>query len=232
MSLDYDFRQMNARKRQTKRPPNPFDKTTIVSIFPKDIKATFVTLETSDYLIPRGTKEKPSITVIKGTSWWNMQGPNQPMLEVGVSSFDLANSIIRDSLGSMLQYKVGVQSPGLFVLPGEVTFAKLLTDHKPEIERAITLQNAWYEAMIRMADIDWPKSQGNPLVIDDHSRLAAIELGRKDKPWMGQFVQQELIPCVACGAPRNPKYPVCGSCHLVVDKALADKLQISAQKVG
>src|ERR1041385_6583169 len=132
----------------------------------------------------------------------------------------MAESLIRDSCGSLLCYKSGERSPGVFFLPGEVSLTDLLTKHKVELARADEMQTAWYNELIRMANIDWPRAHGNPLAIHDDSRLAANELGRKDLPWMGQFVQVELIPCAACGAPRNPKYPVCGSCHNVIDKKL------------
>jgi hypothetical protein len=227
--LDFDFRSAQEAKRHVRRPVNKFDKTTIVSIFPKTITADFVTMEPSYFTIPGGSVEKPTLVTIGPASWWSDQGPNRPKLEITVDSNQMANSIIRDSCLSRLGASGGVRQPGVFVVPGEVTLSTLLKDFKPEFEKAKVLQKALYEELIRMADIDWARFQGNPLAIHDDSRIAATELGRKDKPWMGQFVAQELIPCSACGAPRNPKYPVCGACHNIIDMELAKSLNI---KVG
>lgn len=230
MGLNFDFREMNSRSRQVRRPKNIHDKATIVSIFPKDMSKDFITLEPGYFTIKAGKIDKPSLMTIGSSSWWSGSNPDQPLLEVQVSSVNLAESIIRDIVSGLLCYKVNERQPGLFFLPGEVSLVDLTTKYKNELKHASELQENWYNELIRMANIDWPKAQGNPLAIHDDSRLAANELGRKDLPWMGQFVVQELIPCVACGAPRNPKYPICSSCHSVIDTKLADSLGI--KKVG
>ncbi len=228
--LNFDFREMNARRRQTRRPRNVHDKTSVISILPKELHKEFITLEHSNYTIPAGSVEKPAILILEGTSWWSAAQPAPaPMLEVQVDSFSLATSLLRDTLIGMLECKIGEAQPGIFIIPGVVTLTDLKTKYSEEVKRAENMQKRWFEALVTMANIDWPRSQGNPLAIHDDSRLAANELGRKDLPWMGQFTVQELIPCVACGAPRNPKYPVCGSCHNVIDSKLAESLNI---KVG
>ena len=227
MPLDYDFRQVADSKRYIRKPKNQFDKTTIVSIFPKNIIVNYVTIEPGTYIIPAGSTKTPSFTVIGSASWWNDQGPNRPKLEITVSSPDLATAIIRDNCGSLLAARAGDRMPGVFFLPGEVNYVKLIAEYNDHLEKAEAMQKNWYEELTRVADIDWARHQGNPLVIHDDSRIAANELGRKDKPWMGQFVAIEMIPCVACGAARNPKFPICSNCHMIVDKTLANSLAIT-----
>jgi hypothetical protein len=232
MGLDFDFRRANENKRYVRTPKSPFDLSTVISIFPKDVSCNFITLEPGYFTIKKGSVKSPSLLTIGISSWWNDQGPGRPSLEIQVSSFDVATSIIRDSCSSMIGFKTNEKQPGLFFVPGKVDLAKLLTDHKAELKRAEEMQTAWYEELIHMADVDWSRAQGNPLCIHDDSRIAATEMGRKDKPWMGTFVAQELLPCPACGMPRNPKFPVCPSCHNIVDVELFKKIGAQQQKVG
>lgn len=231
MGLNFDFREMNSRKRQIRRPKNPNDKTTVISIYPKRMVKDFITLEPGLFTIEGGNIKKPSLMVLGSSSWWSGSNPDSPLLEVQVSSFNVAESLIKDICSGLIGYKTNERMPGLFFIPGEISLATLLTVHKHELSLAEEKQTKWYDELIRMANVDWSKAQGNPLAISDDSRLAANELGRKDLPWMGQFVQTELIPCAACGAPRNPKYPVCGSCHNIIDLKRAEELGIKA-KVG
>lgn len=74
-----------------------------------------------------------------------------------------------------------------------------------------------------MGDASWANSHGNPLAIWDIMRVAAKQLN-VDKPWIKDFQLGELISCIACGALRNPLYPICLACHTTVDVALATKL--------
>jgi len=79
--------------------------------------------------------------------------------------------------------------------------------------------------LIEMADSLWARTNGNPLAIPDDARFAARALSL-DKPWIKDFQLVQNIPCIACGALRNPAYPICPSCKMVVDPELAMKLGI------
>ena len=78
--------------------------------------------------------------------------------------------------------------------------------------------------LIKIADILWSRSNGNPLSISDDARLACKELNISNKPWLGDLQTMELVRCVACGSLRNPTFPICQSCHVVVDKKRAEEL--------
>lgn len=220
----FSFTESRRAARMIKQPPIPNDYCTLVSIFPKEFRATILTCEPSEFYLPAGSLEKPSLLTIGSVSWWKDPGMEQPLLEIQVASFRVATSLINDNIGSMLSVKLGERQPGIFFLPGKKQINEI---PKADLAKADMLQKNWYREMVRMADIDWARHNGNPLAISDDSRLAAQELGLKDqKAWMGDFRTIEMVSCIACGSLRNPKFPVCPSCHNIVDKELAAKLGI------
>lgn len=224
MIYPFSFAEARRRNRMIRQAPDPDDRCTLVSIFPKDFKATLITCEPSEFFLPAGSVAKPSLKAIGAVSWWKDPGHDQPLLEIQVSSYRVANSLVNDNIGSMLSVKLGERQPGIFFVKGE---KKLSEIPKESLEKSEALQKTWYREMVRMADVDWARHNGNPLAISDDSRLAAQELGLKDaKAWMGDFRTIEMISCIACGSLRNPLYPVCPSCHNIVDPKLAEKLGI------
>jgi hypothetical protein len=72
------------------------DKTTIVSIYPNEIIETKPTIQPGRFVIPAGSFEKPSITVVGPSSWWREIDMDQPLLEIPVSSVQIADSVIKD----------------------------------------------------------------------------------------------------------------------------------------
>ena len=223
MSYDYSFLNLHNRRRTIKSPQNPLDFCTVVSIFPKPVIARFITCEPNEFFVPAGSKDKPSIIYVGSVSWWKDTGPDQPLIEIQCASPQVAQSIITDNVYNMVGTLKDVRHAGVFFLLGKKTLAEV---SKADIEKANNIQIAWYRELIRIADTDWAKGNGNPLVISDDSRMAAEALGMKDKPWMGDFRAAEMIPCTACGMLRNPKFPVCPSCHNIIDQKLFDAMGI------
>lgn len=217
------FEMLNRRTIRTE--PNPYDKTTVVSIYPFEIVEVLVTIQPSRYVIPAGTLEKPSITVIGSASWWKESGENEPLMEVPVFSNVVAKNLVDDYIHSMNAAAAGVRHAGVFVLPGPVTLEQVLKDYQPQLKRADAMQKAWYEELIKQADAMWSRTNGNPLAVGDDARFAAKSLS-KDKPWIKDFQQIQNIACVACGNMRNPQYPVCPHCKNIIDTELAKKLNI------
>lgn len=214
--------------RLRRKPVNPFDRATIISVYPKDVIESKPTLFPGRFVIPAGSTNNPSVTVLEPTSWFRRMQEGQPAIEVQVNAFEVAKSIVNDYCVGFPKAVMGVMQPGLFFVPGKYdsesikkyvdedgsTYANLLA-------RAITRQNAWYEELVKMADIDWARTQGNPLSISEMSKLAAKELGRNSKPWLQDFLAVSLTPCAACGVMGNPAYPKCSSCGFIKDQALA-----------
>jgi hypothetical protein len=206
---------------------NPLDKSTVVSILPKYINERKATISPGVFELLPGSFEKPSILVVGTSSWWREIDEGQPLLEITVSSIQVADSIVRDYSNGLLACDMAELMPGLFYVPGEFDITKLKKDHMPSLMRAQANQKRWFMELIRIADILWSRSNGNPLSISDDARMACREMNITNKPWLGDLQTAELIRCVACGALRNPAFPICQSCHAIIDKERAKELGLT-----
>jgi len=212
------FRQVGefGRPRQMIRTiRNPLDKATIVSIYPKEINEVKETLFPGKFHVPLGRYSNPSVSVIGPSSWWRDVDVEQPLLEIPVSSVQIAQSIIVDYCNGFLGCNMADLMPGLFFIPGEFTVAQIKKDYSIKLAEAKFKQDAWFAVLIRLANSLWARSNGNPLVIWDEMRMAARELGKEDVPWLKMDVQMQLVKCFACGSLRDPAYPICPSCKNV-----------------
>jgi len=213
---------MGLHRRTIRSEINPMDKATIFSIYPKNIPVRHETTQPSDYLIPKGTIENPGRLVVGTASWWLDKDPETPLLEIKVSSLQVADSIVKDHIKA----RIGVgpnAHPGLFYMPGDISVKELQSKYPHLLIEAERKQRAWYEEIIKQSDIDWARSNGNPLAIDDTARLGCEALGYT-RDWMTRYRAAELVKCVACGELRNPQFPICGKCHAIVDKKRAEEL--------
>lgn len=223
-----EFPGLAAMNRRTIRAAvNPLDKSTIVSILPKPVSERKLTIQPGTFEVPAGTFEKPSLLVIGPSSWWREVDEGQPLLEISVSSVVVAESVVKDYCNGLLACNMGDLMPGLFYVPGEFTVEKLKKEHMPMLLLAQQKQKNWYKELIRISDIMWARTNGNPLSIADDARMAARELNIENKPWLGDMQTMELIRCVACGALRNPAFPICQTCKAIADPELAKKLNLT-----
>lgn len=206
--------QFNNRRliRATK---NPMDRCTIVSILPKAIDETKHTIEPGRFHIPAGTYEEPSILVVGSSSWWKDIDQDQPMLEIPVSSIQIADSVIKDYCNGMLGCDMGSAMPGLFFVLGEHKAIEIKMKYKSKLEETRAKQDNWYKILVRLADSLWARANGNPLVISEEMRLAARSLNFNDKAWLKDFTTVEMVKCKACGTLKHPDYPVCPICKAV-----------------
>jgi hypothetical protein len=224
------------RRRTVKQPVNPMDKATVFSIYPKDIEEVKHTIEPGRFRIPAGSIEKPTSLVVGPSSWWREIDEEQPLLEIPVSSIQIADSIVKDYCNGILASNMGDCMPGLFYIPGEITVDILRKSYKSQLDKAVANQTTFYRTLITLADALWARSQGNPLAISDDMRLAARELQlQESKDWMRDFKMINQVRCKACGSLKNPEYPICASCHFpdpehpMTAKLLAVKGQAPAQ---
>jgi hypothetical protein len=219
-----------ANRRTIRAPVNPLDKSTVVSILPKYISERKATIQPGVFEIKPGTYENPAILVVGTSSWWREVDEGQPLLEIPVSSIQVADSIVRDYCNGLLACNMSDQMPGLFYIPGEFDVIRLKKDHSALLTKAQQTQKKWFMELIKIADILWSRSNGNPLSISDDARLACKELNITQKPWLGDLQTAELVRCVACGSLRNQMFPVCQTCHAVVDKKRAEELGLTFAK--
>jgi len=225
MSLVGNFPGLGALARRVIRAPiNPLDRSTVISIYPKDIVEVKHTIQPGIFKIPKGSYKVPSITVIGPSSWWRELDDSQPLLEIPVSSVQVADSIVKDYCNGLLASNMSDSMPGIFFVPGEYDLTGILSKHRTELETAKNRQQNWFANLVKIGDTLWSRSNGNPLAISDDMRLAAQELGLKDKPWLQDFSTIELSNCPACGTLRNGLYPVCQTCRAIIDVKKATEL--------
>lgn len=208
----------------TRSAPNPMDKSTIVSILPFSLNEEKCTIEPGKFEIPAAAKDDFQLLVVGTSSWWKDIDPDQPLLEIMVGSMSVAKSIVMDFCNSVIGCDMGEAMPGLFFIPGEHKRNDVSLKYKVDLEIARRKQNNWFLNLVKMADILWSRSNGNPLSIHTDMRLAAEMLGMKDKPWMGDIRHMELIACKACGTFGKPGFPICATCGHVIDQKLYDSL--------
>lgn len=211
---EFSNQMLNSRKliRSVK---NPLDKCTVVSILPKTIDEVKVTIEPGMFHLNPGSYEKPSTLVVGSSSWWREIDLDQPMLEIPVSSVQVADSIVKDYCKGILGCDMQGSMPGLFFVLGEASTIDIRSKYKTKLEEMKSKQDNWFSILIRLADSLWARSNNNPLVISDDMRMAARTLHQDSKPWLKDFEAPKLVPCKACGNLRNDLYPICPSCKTI-----------------
>lgn len=202
---------------------NEFDKTTIFSIFPKEITEYKITVFPSHFVIPAGTVESPSKLTIGPSSWWKEIPESDQILEVPQHSLMMAESLVKDYCNGLLGFAPNAQ-PGLFFLPGDLTVKEAQAKYPQRFATANEKQRNWYLSLVNFADQAWSRTNNNPMAIGDDMRLAARELKLDTKDWLANFEAVALIKCVACGQPRNPAFPICPNCKNIVDVVKAKAL--------
>lgn len=199
-------------------PANPIDKTTIVSIYPREIIEEKITIDPWKFKIPAGTVDKPGILVVGTSSYWAKQSNDMPAIEVPISSVKIAESIIEDYSKGMAECDMVDARPGLFFVPGTLTAFEIKAQYKEALEAADIKQKNWFMRLVKVADALWSRSGQNPLALSNDMRIAAEGLNLKDKPWLRDYQTAELVPCFACGSLKNPLFPVCATCRAIDPK--------------
>lgn len=221
-------------RRGRKMPDNPYDRATIVSVYPESITERKSTIYPGEWTIPAAPPNGFSLLTITPSSWWRDPGNDQQIIEIQVNSYTVAKSIVEDYCNSLLRSKYPSVCPGLFYVAGEFDEKKILS-YQDEIQKkpfgvllqeARARQKAYFEEMVAFSDALWATSNGNPRAISHTARLAAEQLGLKNKPWMGDFAKMQMENCPSCGNLVNPNYPTCANCKYVVNKEKAKALGI------
>jgi len=214
------------RRRTLRAPVNPMDKSTVVSIYPKEICEVKHTIQPGRFKIDAGTYLIPALLVVGPSSWWKEIDDEQPLLEIPNSSIQVADSIVKDYCNGLLACNMSDSMPGIFYVPGEFDLAAIRKSYSNLLNKAKDNQNRWFSNLVKMADTLWARTNGNPLTISDDMRLAAKQLNLTNKDWMKDFTMMEMSRCPACGSMINSIYPVCSTCKTVINKDKAKELGI------
>lgn len=237
MSQVGEFPGLNTFKRRMIRGPiNPYDKATVISIYPKELDEKKSTIEPGRFVVKPGNLDKPAILVVGPSSWWREIDEDQPLLEIPVGAIQVAEAIVRDYCNGIFACDMSSAMPGLFYVPGEKSLDEIRKSFSKELLAAEKRQKNWYSVLIRAADSLWARSNGNPLAISDDMRMAARELGQLNKDWLKDFQMVDMVRCVACGTLKNPQFPICAACgfadpqHPLTKELLAQKAALQAPK--
>lgn len=211
-----------------RRPKNPLDKCTIVSVYPREIIDYKPTAFPQTHRIEGAADNDFSILVVEQASWYKEMEENQPFLEIPIPSTEVARAFIEDYVNALPEYVPGVAAPGIFFVLGayDKISIKKTEDFDKKLAAARARQNDWFMRIVQMSDKDWARTNGNPRSISDISRMAAEKLGLKDKAWMQDFAMAALTNCPACGFRVNPAFPVCSNCRAIVNPEKAKELNI------
>lgn len=214
-------------RRAVRASVNEYDKSTVVSIYPKDINEKKLTITPGIFKIKAGSYDDPSMLAVGSSSWWKETDEDQPLLEIPQLSHQVADSIVKDYCNGLLGCNMSTSMPGLFWVPGEFKSVKdLKIKHQSALDVARAKQTTFWKALVKFADTFWARTNGNPLCISDEMRMAARELGLDNKEWMRDFATLQMTNCKACGSLVKPGYPVCSNCKAIVDEVKAKELNI------
>jgi hypothetical protein len=195
---------------------NTLDRSSVVSIYPKAISERKPTIEPGIFNIPAGSMKNPQILIVGSSSWWREIDETMPYLEIVNNSIQVARSVVVDYCSGVLASDMVNAMPGLFFIKGVVTLEELKKSHQPELKEAERKQTNMYKDLIRLGDVGWSRSNGNPLSISDDMRMAATELGL-DKPWNKDSILLERVACKACGTMITSDIIICPNCKVILN---------------
>lgn len=220
--------------RVIRRPENPLDKCTIVSVYPEKVVEDKPTTFPGKFIIPAAPRDGFSLLVVGGSSWFKELEEGQPHLEINSSSIIVAESIIKDYCNGLFGYNGEGAMPGLFFIPGDwdektirgyvdiktkETFIQLL-------EKARQKQKNWWNIIVEKTDILWLQTSGNPRSVSKDARIAADHLGYT-KAWMKDLRTFKQENCKFCGTMINPDFPICPNCKNILDHEKAKVLGLA-----
>lgn len=192
---------------------------TIVNLLPRVIKEVKPGLHPSEFIIPKGSPEKPGLLIISGDVH-HLVNPDIlsdskdiQMIKVLIPALQCASSIINDYVQSLIAVD-GESFPAIFAVKGDYSNPEeVKTKFADKIEEFRVVQNRWFTTLVAIADDTWAKTK-SPQGISDLQRDAANSLQLK-KEWLGPAVDAEK--CKFCGAVASSI--VCPNCHHVLDEA-------------
>lgn len=211
------FGAFNRRKDVIRMPVNPMDKCTIVSVYPFEINEVKHTIFPGRFIIPGAKENDFEILVVGPSSWFKEMEEGQPSIEIPNSSIQIAESVIKDYMNGLVGCNMADSTPGLFFVPGAFTKEQIAKNCIAELAIARGKQKNYWNSLVKMADVDWSRTNGNPLSISDLARLAANLLGL-DKPWLRDFSNVQLEKCPACGQLVDIQFPICQHCHTIINE--------------
>lgn len=199
------------------------DVTTVVSIFPMEIKENKPALYPGIFIIPPGSFKEPSILHV-GTSKYFVPLIADRVLAIDNTSVQNARALIVDFVDSQLNVTADVR-PGLGILPGRVEVEDIMQKFLPMLLELRRVQDNWFKTLVQLARADWARYQ-RPQYISEIQRVAAKELGLLDEPWLASTIQRQA-QCPVCQNVIQPDAIVCSTCRAVLNKEKHAEIQFA-----
>lgn len=234
MSTAVTFGTYDRKVQIQRRPKNPLDKCTIVSVYPKFILDYKPTAFPQSHRIEGAEDNDFTILVVEAASWYKEMEEGQPWLEIPIPSTEVARAFIQDWVNGLPEYIPETAAPGVFFVLGaydKVSIKKYVNPETKEtfdqmLAKANVRQREWFRRIVEMSDKDWARTNGNPRSVGDIARLGAEKLGLTEKPWIKDYQTVAKTNCQACGQLVNPAFPICPNCKAIINEVKAKELGI------
>lgn len=198
------------------------DVSTVISMLPYPIIETKPGLVPGTFHIPYTAPGDFNLLIVERCTHSVYLDENRPRLIVPDPSDVVARSIVYDHKIAMICYEHEVAEPGIEYVTGEYVNdasgkASVKLANPALFKRMETLQLAWFERLLKMADDDWSQYRRHKL-ITDLQRTAATVLGQTNREWMlKDRIEEALSKCKFCFTQVHPMACICQSCHGILD---------------
>lgn len=190
---------------------------TVVSIYPLETKISKPNIVPSMFKFPASSEENRSYYKFtdeeKAQPYTHVYGGSDTgWIRRDIPVKKVAESVVNDFIGSCMYVDSGCH-PGFFHVQGD--FSLDVPEHKEALSKAIQAQDAYFRAVVRVADSLWAQLP-DPMQIGDLHRTAAkyhgvtrewsVEPGLTTKtcPGCGSVVRSFAVICPTCSFILRP----------------------------
>lgn len=203
-------------------------KCTVVSFIPFQLNEEKPGLLPGKFIIPEGSEDKPSITIVSGARHYVYLDGDRGSLPVRDASHEVARSICEDFSSAQLGISEGCM-PGIFWVPGEMPWREIQEKYPELIISARISHKRWMHKLIEMADDDWNRYKKHSVIADFQRTFADIlKIDPKKHEWMNIQNVVDSLSCPSCGTSYREGVAVCTVCKCVLDKEKYAELEFAS----
>lgn len=206
-------------------------KTTVVSIFPRDIDERKPGISPGHFTIPKAREGDFELIYLGDSFYWVTFEDQKPPLKMVSDSQEIANSLINDFVRNIPGYNPTANAmPGLFSIPGHPSKGEILAKYRKELEEARIRQRNWYEKVVYEADDLWMRFRQHRM-ISSLQRFACKSLGL-EREWSVDIPVDipKVTLCPACQEKVSPVAVICGHCSCVLDEEKYKKMKFAGKE--
>ena len=156
----------------------------------------------------------------------------RPVLIVPTAPEEVAEAICFDYKKGQLGIQLGEAEPGLFWVPGDYSErdsrGELLALHAMAFREAHKKQDAWFKALVSLADDAWSRFHQRGMV-SQIQKIAASRL-KLEREWLLEAeIVSALSECPVCFEKVHPRAIVCRGCNAILNEAEYQKRKFAIQ---